>query len=140
MRSGALFARNPWNQPFPGVAFADLRGAQTEFTCDRHEFLGRHGMLDAPAALVSGAPFSGRAGAGLDPCAALRTRLELEPSSTTEIVFLLGEAADGDAARALLTTLSRRRRRRAARHGARALGRSSRVTCRSRRPTVRSTS
>ena len=27
--SGALFARNPWNQPFPGVAFADLRGAQT---------------------------------------------------------------------------------------------------------------
>ena len=40
MSSGALFARNPWNQPFPGVAFADLRGAQTEFTCDRHEFLG----------------------------------------------------------------------------------------------------
>ena len=103
MSSGALFARNPWNQPFPGVAFADLRGAQTEFTCDRREFLGRHGTLDAPAALVSGAPFSGRAGAGLDPCAALRARIELEPASSTEFVFLLGEAADGDAARALLT-------------------------------------
>jgi len=101
--SGALFARNDWNQPFPGVAFADLRGAQTEFTCDRHEFLGRHGMLDAPAALVSGAPFSGRTGPGLDPCAALRAQIELEPSSSTEFVFLLGEAADGDAARALLT-------------------------------------
>jgi cyclic beta-1,2-glucan synthetase len=73
--SGALFASNPWNTEFPGVAFADLRGAQTEFTCDRGEFLGRHGALDAPAALVSGAPLTGRAGAGLDPCAALRTRL-----------------------------------------------------------------
>ena len=71
--TGAMFARNPWNTAFPGVAFADLRGAQTEFTCDRREFLGRHGTLDAPAALVSGAPLSGRAGAALDPCAALRT-------------------------------------------------------------------
>jgi cyclic beta-1,2-glucan synthetase len=101
--SGALFARNPWNQPFPGVAFADLRGAQTEFTCDRHEFLGRHGMLEAPAALVSGAPLSGRTGAGYDPCAALRTHLELEPAASTEIVFLLGEAANADEARALVS-------------------------------------
>jgi cyclic beta-1,2-glucan synthetase len=99
---GAIFARNPWNQAFPGVAFADLRGAQTEFTCDRVEFLGRHGTLDAPAALVSGAPFSGQVGAGLDPCAALRTRLDLEPEAITEVVFLLGEAAGIDEARALL--------------------------------------
>jgi cyclic beta-1,2-glucan synthetase len=52
---------------------------------------------------VSGAPFSGRSGAGLDPCAALRARIELEPSSSTEFVFLLGEAEDGEAARSLLT-------------------------------------
>ncbi|HEU4779381.1 MAG TPA: glucoamylase family protein [Steroidobacteraceae bacterium] len=102
--TGAVFARNPWNHPFLGVAFADLCGAQTEFTGDRGEFLGRHGMLDAPAALVSGGPLSGRTGAGLDPCAALRTRLELEPSAATEIVFLLGEAAGNDEARALITT------------------------------------
>jgi len=102
--TGALFARNPWNTEFPGVAFADLRGAQTEFTCDRGEFLGRHGTLDAPAALVSGGTLAGRAGAGLDPCAALRTRLDIEPSATTEIVFLLGEAASQDEARALLST------------------------------------
>jgi cyclic beta-1,2-glucan synthetase len=99
---GALFARNPWNQPFPGVAFADLRAAQTEFTCDAREFLGRHGVLAAPAALVAGTPLSGRTGAGLDPCAALRTHLELEPSASTEIVFLLGEAAGTDEARALV--------------------------------------
>jgi cyclic beta-1,2-glucan synthetase len=101
--TGALFARNAWNHPFPGVAFADLSGAQTEFTCDRGEFLGRHGTLDAPAALVSGGPLSGRSGAGFDPCAALRTRLELDPSAATEVVFLLGEAAGNDEARALLS-------------------------------------
>ncbi|MEO8018050.1 MAG: glucoamylase family protein [Pseudomonadota bacterium] len=105
--SGAVFARNPWNQPFPGVAFADLRGAQTEFTCDRHEFLGRHGTLDAPAALVTGAQLSGRTGAGFDPCAALRTRLELEPAASTEIVFLLGEAAGTAEARALVANYRR---------------------------------
>ncbi|HEU5135696.1 MAG TPA: glucoamylase family protein [Steroidobacteraceae bacterium] len=103
-RTGALFARNPWNHAFPGVAFADLRGAQTEFTCDRGEFLGRHGALDAPAALVSGNPFSGRSGAGLDPCAALRTRLEIEPAAATEIVFLLGEATGIDEARTMIST------------------------------------
>jgi cyclic beta-1,2-glucan synthetase len=101
---GALFARNPWNQPFPGVAFADLRGAQTEFTCDAREFLGRHGVLAAPAALVAGGTLSGRTGAGLDPCAALRTHFELEPQASTDIVFLLGEAAGADEARALVAS------------------------------------
>ena len=72
--TGALFARNPWNIAFPGVAFADLGGAQTEWTADRREFLGRHGSLDAPAALVVGAPLSGRSRRGLDACAALQTR------------------------------------------------------------------
>ena len=100
--SGALFARNPWNPAFPGLAFAALHGAQTEFTCDRGEFLGRHGTLDAPAALVSGGAMTSRAGAGLDPCAALRTRLELEPSATTEVVFMLGETTNIERARTLV--------------------------------------
>ena len=73
----------------------------------RREFLGRHGVLAAPAALVAGTPLSGRTGAGLDPCAALRTHLELEPSASTEIVFLLGEAASGDEARALVASYRR---------------------------------
>jgi cyclic beta-1,2-glucan synthetase len=97
----AVFARNPWNSAFAGTAFADLAGA-SEHTCDRREFLGRHGTLDAPAALVSGGVLSGRAGAALDACAALRTRFELDPDASTEIVFLLGQAADADAARELV--------------------------------------
>jgi cyclic beta-1,2-glucan synthetase len=98
----AIFARNPWNAAFADTAFADLCGKQSEWTADRREFLGRHGTLDAPAALVTGAPLSGRTGAALDPCAALRTHLELDPDESTEIVFLLGQAAGPEAARVLI--------------------------------------
>jgi cyclic beta-1,2-glucan synthetase len=98
----ALFARNQWNTAFPGVAFADLAGLQTEWTADRREFLGRHGTLDSPAALVAGGTFSGHTGAALDACAALRARLELEPGATTEVVFLLGQASDAQQARELV--------------------------------------
>jgi cyclic beta-1,2-glucan synthetase len=98
----ALFARNPWNTAFPGVAFADLGGLQAEISADRREFLGRHGSLEAPLALVVGAELSGRTGAALDSCAALRTRLQMEPGATTEVIFLLGQAADGAQARELV--------------------------------------
>ncbi len=98
----ALFARNPWNFAFEGIAFADLAGKQTEFTADRREFLGRHGALDSPAALVGGAPLSGRTGAALDACAALRTRIEIEPGASAEVVFFLGQATEKSEARSLI--------------------------------------
>lgn len=101
--SGAMFARNPWNAVFGSrVAFADLAGRQTRWTGDRREFLGRHGRLDQPAALALDAQLSGRTGAGLDPCCALQTPLELAPDETVEIVFFLGEAATASEAQALL--------------------------------------
>ena len=100
-QTGALFARNPWNHAFPGVAFADLRGAQTEFDLrPRASSSAATERSTRRRRWYPAAPLSGRSGAGLDPCAALRTRFELEPGATTEIVFLLGQAADDDAARA----------------------------------------
>jgi cyclic beta-1,2-glucan synthetase len=102
--TGAMFARNPWNIPFGSrVAFLDLRGAQTDWTGDRREFLGRNGSLAAPAGVVGAAPLSNTVGGGLDPCGALRRRVTLPAHGSVEIVCFLGQAADAAAARALVT-------------------------------------
>jgi cyclic beta-1,2-glucan synthetase len=101
--TGALFARNPCSAVYGGrVAFADLGGRQTDWTADRREFLGRHGSLDQPAALQRGPPWSRRVGAGLDPCAALLTQIELPAGATIDVDFFLGECADAAGARALI--------------------------------------
>ena len=103
--TGALFARNPANVLFGSrVAFADMRGAQTDWTGDRREFIGRNRTLANPAALASASPLSKTVGAALDPCAAMRVKLELPPGSVAEVVFFLGEAATReDASAAILT-------------------------------------
>ncbi|MBV9620088.1 MAG: glycosyl transferase [Gammaproteobacteria bacterium] len=97
--TGALLARNPWNARFGArVAFLDLAGAQSEFTCDRREFLGVDGRREAPLALRTGIPLSGRSGAGLDPCAALRAFVDLPAGATRELVCFLGQAEDAASA------------------------------------------
>ena len=99
----ALFARNAWNADFADrIAFADLGGLQTSWTGDRREFLGRNATLDHPASLERGKQLSGKTGAGLDPCAALQTKLELEPGERAEVKFLLGEGASADEARSIV--------------------------------------
>jgi cyclic beta-1,2-glucan synthetase len=101
--SGALFARSLWSGEFGGrIAFADLGGRQNSYTGDRTEFLGRNGGPERPAALARGGPLSKQVGAGLDPCAALQTTLELRPGARAEIVFFLGQAENRDEARKLL--------------------------------------
>ncbi|HVA93419.1 MAG TPA: glucoamylase family protein [Candidatus Dormibacteraeota bacterium] len=101
--TGAVFVRSMWGGEFGGrVAFADLGGRQTSVTGDRTEFLGRNGTPGSPAALEKGNPLSGNMGAGLDPCAALQTSIELMPGSTTEIVFSLGQTENREQARELL--------------------------------------
>jgi cyclic beta-1,2-glucan synthetase len=101
--TGAMFAHNPWNSVFGSrVAFADLAGSQTQWTADRREFLGRHGTLDRPAALTGRTPLSQRVGAGLDPCCALQTFVELAADEMVEVVFFLGQAASATDAQSLL--------------------------------------
>jgi cyclic beta-1,2-glucan synthetase len=100
-QTGALFAMNPWNTMFRSrVAFADLSGQQTSWTCDRREFIGRHGALERPAGLNGEGPLSKHVGAGLDPCAALQCTVTIGPEATSEVVFFLGQtdsAADSAA-------------------------------------------
>jgi len=93
-KTGALFARNPWRSDFSErIAFADLAGQQQSMSGDRAAFLGPFGAVDQPAALQDNSPLSGCLGAGLDPCGALQTRIELPPNTQFDLVFLLGEAA-----------------------------------------------
>ncbi|HEV3221092.1 MAG TPA: glucoamylase family protein [Candidatus Acidoferrales bacterium] len=103
LETGALFARSAWNGEFGGrIAFSDLGGLQNSYTGDRTEFLGRNGSAEYPAALARGGPLSGHVGAGLDPCAALQTTLELAPGARVEIVFFLGEGENRERVRELL--------------------------------------
>ena len=78
--TGAIFARNPLEHAITGtrVAFADLAG--TPDGLDRRSrriHRPQRQPPDNPAALSGDPPLSQRVGAGLDPCAALQTTIEL---------------------------------------------------------------
>ncbi|MCA1850639.1 MAG: glycosyl transferase family 36, partial [Acidobacteria bacterium] len=100
--SGAILARNPYNNEFATrVAFAATSAQRFTVTCDRKEFLGRNGSPERPTALGR-TQLAGRVGAGLDPCAAIQTIVELAPGETREVAFLLGEGESVAEARAVV--------------------------------------
>jgi len=102
--SGALFARNAYGRECANrVVFAragseGLIEQERTLTGNRTEFIGRNGSLAGPAAMRR-ERLSGRAGAGLDPCAAIQTRVELGDGQECEVVFVFGAARNSDEAR-----------------------------------------
>ncbi|HMG74377.1 MAG TPA: glucoamylase family protein [Pyrinomonadaceae bacterium] len=97
----AIFARNSYNNEFSNrVAFVGTSEQRFTMTCDRKEFIGRNGTLARPAALRR-TGLSGRDGAGLDPCAAIQTSIELAPGEAHQVIFLLGQAESIEEARAV---------------------------------------
>ncbi|MGL4397321.1 MAG: GH36-type glycosyl hydrolase domain-containing protein, partial [Hyphomicrobium sp.] len=101
--TGAIYARNPWSHFFPGrVAFSVLSRPLSQWTADRHDFIGANGTVDNPAALAVGRTMTPSAGSGRDPCAALQTRLDLDATGEAELHIVLGDAEDRSAAERLV--------------------------------------
>ena len=93
-RSGALFARNTYNNDFLGrIAFLDVDETLRAHTADRKEFIGRNGSLAQPAALRR-SRLSGNVGAGLDPCGAIQVQIDLAEGESRETTFRLGVGRD----------------------------------------------
>ncbi len=82
-----------------GTAFLGVLGTaeDDDWTCDRRECFDSRGRVVVPD------HYGQRSGAGLDPCAALSTRIDLTAGETVERVFLLGYANDAEAAKLLAT-------------------------------------
>lgn len=81
-----------------GTAFFGMAGdaqASEDWTCDRREFFDARGGLVLPDHLGQ------RSGAGLDPCAALCTDVNLPAGGSVTRVFVLGYAPSADAAQQL---------------------------------------
>jgi cyclic beta-1,2-glucan synthetase len=100
--SGAIFARNAYNNEFAQrVVFTAMNPAPGSATCDRKSFLGRNGHPAHPAALGR-TQLDDRVGAGLDPCAAMQSVIELALHESQEIILLLGESGSAEEARELI--------------------------------------
>ncbi|WP_394787248.1 GH36-type glycosyl hydrolase domain-containing protein [Rhodoferax sp.] len=86
-----------------GTAFLAAAGpagnaeAPDDWTCDRRE------CFDARGRLVIPDHFGQKTGAGLDPCAAISTRLDLAEGDSAEQVFLLGYAENPLVAQQVIT-------------------------------------
>ncbi len=92
--TGALLARNAYNEEFgERIAFFDVDDTTRSYSGDRMEFIGRNGTLSNPAAM-SLPRLSCRAGAALDPCAAIQVPFELADGQEREIIFRLGAGRD----------------------------------------------
>jgi len=96
--SGALFARNAYGRECANrIVFVQVSERERTVTGNRKEFIGRNGSLASPAAMRR-RRLSGRAGAALDPCAAMQTRIELTEGQEREVVFVFGAARNSDEA------------------------------------------
>ncbi|RUQ35448.1 MAG: glycosyl transferase [Candidatus Competibacteraceae bacterium] len=85
------------------LADGDDRAEPVEYETDRVRFIGRGHSMAAPQALTRATPLSGTVGNVLDPIVSLRRTVRLAAGESAQVSFLLGAAAEREAALALLT-------------------------------------
>ena len=84
-------SKSHWNRSWEYVAFHSASLPPLGFDGDKRDFLGRHGHLAQPQALVSGQS-RGNAGRWGDAIGSLQVTFTLQPGETREIAFTLGAA------------------------------------------------
>ena len=100
--SGAILASQCWNGNHAGhPAFAAASPRASSYSGDRTLFLGRNNPSPKPAAMGR-TRLDNRTGVGLDPAAALQLSVTIEAGHQMEVVFLLGQAENVEAVRALV--------------------------------------
>ena len=93
-----ITATSHWNDDFSGrVAFLASSRAPHGFTTDRSEFIGRRGDQSEPEALRRWG-LSDRICISGDTCGACQIHLDLAPGATEELIFILGQGSDKEAA------------------------------------------
>ena len=99
--------RPPWM--FHLVAVHGAAGGPASHETDRARFIGRGRGLHAPAAMRDAAPLSGTSGSVLDPVAATRRVITLEPEQTAIVDIVYGVADTREACLALAHKMMDRR-------------------------------
>jgi cellobiose phosphorylase len=107
LHSGAVLATNPYGRECANrVVFAQVSEPERSVTGSRTEFIGRNSLLSNPAAMRR-KRLSGKTGAGLDPCAALQTKIDLDAGQHYEVVFIFGAAHNAEEAQQFIERFSR---------------------------------
>ncbi len=99
-----VFRRRPRDDrktPLLCHALFGARDEQVSFETDLALLAGRDGALDRPGGIAK--KLSGTLGRVLNPCSALRVRLELAPGEKRELGFAVGVAEDEDALKKLIS-------------------------------------
>lgn len=114
-RRAILCTRRPRSRAEPTPWMFHLLGSNglavgaTSFETDRMRFLGRGRSVAAPRAMVVGGELSDSAGSVLDPIAAIRTSVTLEPGQTATLDLVTGLASTREACMALVDKYQDRR-------------------------------
>jgi cyclic beta-1,2-glucan synthetase len=91
-----LLARNRYHPEYGDrVGFATMSPSPLSFDGDRTSFIGRNRSLSYPAAMER-MGLSMRTGAGMDPCAALQTVIEMAPGEKAELTCMMGQAGSAE--------------------------------------------